>query len=207
VLGESGKDDAAAALSGDDGVAPLGEFQVDATSAQTHEDGRHSVDVTYTQFAYQFVAARWSFVERGSDLLLDDETLLLPEPEVDFVTVISATVGAEEGATIAFDQSTSVPATDAIVLHLINNSTTDRDFVVVSLPAGTTLDEDGTLPDDLADVRSMLATDEATLAGYSPVAAGGIVDMALVGLPPGIYALIDLTDATAVPLTVTVPAA
>jgi hypothetical protein len=157
--------------------------------------------VTYTQFDHQFVAARWFFVESGSDLLLDNEALLVPEPEVDFVTIISASVAADEGATLVIDQSPAVTATDAIIVHLINNSDADREFALLRLPEGTTLTEDGALPAELADLEGLF-TGGATLVGFTPVAAGGEEDMALIGLPPGIYALVDLSDGTVLPLTI-----
>jgi hypothetical protein len=209
VVGYGDREAAAATIVDDVATNPLtlSLVGVDAGSALTYDDGRVSVDVAYFQGPYQYVEARWFFVQSGSDWLADDEGLLVPEPDVDFVTIISASVAADEGATVVFDQSTSVPATDAIVIHLINNSATDRGFAVVMLPEGTTLNEDGTLPEGLADVDSVLATEGAALVGFIDVAAGGIEDMALVGLPPGVYVLVDTSDGTLLPLTVTAPAA
>jgi hypothetical protein len=184
----------------------VGDLQIDAGSVLTYEDARHSVDLTYVQYGFQLVAARWFFVQSGSDLLLDDEVLLSPDPDVDFVTVIGAAVAGEEGATLEFVGATSLPATDAVIVHVANDSGTDRAFLMVMLPEGTTLTEDGALPEDLTTIEGMMGAG-ATPVGFVPVAAGGAADMALLGLPPGVYALVDLTDGTALPLTIIEPAA
>jgi hypothetical protein len=204
-LGYANRDEAAQGLtaelaSGD--FATVDDLTVDAESVMVYDDGRFSVDVTYTQFTYQFVQARWFFVESGSDLLLDDEVFQSPDPPVDFVTVISASLAADEGATVGFDQSTSITQTEAVILHLINNSAETHEFAVIMLPEGTMATpvaegEEGNPTLDMAAVESGM------IVGYARVAGdGGIVDIAEVGLPAGLYSLVDFTDGTVVPLTI-----
>ena len=208
-LGYASRDEAAQGLTGElasDDFATVDDFAADAESVLTYDDGRYSVDVTYTQFQYQYVEARWFFVESGSDLLLDDEDLQSPDPDVDFVTVISASIAADEGATVAFDQSSAITQTEAVILHLVNNSAVAHEFVVVMLPQGTmaTPVAEG---DEGAPTLDMAALENGTVVGYVRVAGGGIEDIALVGLPAGLYALFDITDGTVVPLTINEAAA
>lgn len=201
-LGFGSRDEAAAGLAED--VTALSDLQVDADSVLTYDDGRASVDVTYMQLTYQLVAARWYFVMSGSDYLLDEEEFLLPEPDVDFVTVISATA-ADDATTVVFDQSPSVPATEAILLHINNRAgTTPREFVLVMLPEtamATPAAEGGVATVDMAAVEA------GTAVAYALVGGPGEVDVALVGLPVGTYALLDFGTGEAVPFTITEPAA
>jgi hypothetical protein len=177
----------------------LSVLELDSATAMTYDDGRASIDIVFMQGEYQYVEARWFFVESGSDLLLDEETFLNPEPDVDFVTFIQATLAAEADSTVAFDQSTTLPATDAIVIQLLNNSDDVKQFQVLQLAEGTALNEDGTLPEN--------ALEGAVQVGSAVVeGGGGRASIALIDLPPGLYVLVDSETGEGPPLTVTEPA-
>jgi hypothetical protein len=166
--------------------------------AMVYDDGRVSVDLGILFGPYQHVDVRWFLLQSGSDLLVDEEVFLSPDPDVDFVTIIGYLIGSAEGATLTLAGSGTITATDAVFIHVDNASATDRTITVVQLAEGTTLNEDGTLPEG--------ALDTAVPIGTVDVAAGGVADMALVGLPTGVYAVVDESDGTTLPLTVTEPA-
>lgn len=159
----------------------------------TYDDGRASIDVGYARGDHQHVDARWFFVERDGQMLIDEEQLRLLDVEGD-KAFISFSV-ADDAAPLAFDQSTEVASPPVLVLTAINNGAERHVFFVVALPAG----EGTPVPGDL------LA--DGTVIGAVAVAPGDREEMALVDLPVGAYAVVDpAVEGSAATMAVVPPA-
>jgi len=183
-------EDAAAAL---EGMGELPAYSiVSAENVQTYDDGRASLDIVYMLGDYQLVNARWYMVMVDDALLIDAEELMLPQPEGD-AEVVSFTFAAD-GGDVAFDQGvdeeTGVRAATllpAVILHATNADAAPRMAMVVRVPeamAGTPVAADN-LPADAEFVAAVT------------VGAGDQVDIALVGLSAGDYALYEAGGAVA----------
>ena len=200
-LGFASRDEATTGLTADIADVQLTRIAVDAESVVTYDDGRHSVDVVYTAYGYQWTDARWFFVESGADFFLDEEEFLRPEPEGDQTIVAVDIADDETPAAFAATSPTSVPLPEVLILQLKNDAGTQpREFRFVLLPEGTaaTPVAEGATGSPSVDQS---AVEAGTTVGSIRVDAGGRADLALVGLQPGTYALVDEALGAAIPLT------
>ncbi len=161
---------------------------------QSYEDGRISLELRYRLGDYQVVDARHYFVAAGDTYLVDQEELISSTAEGDSA-IVSFTVAAD--APVAFDQRSEIAPIELLQLHGRNMTEDGRTFLVVQLPAATegTPSADEGLPGDTEFI------------GRLRVQAGGEEDLVLSGLEPGVYALVDVSDGTFAPLTITEPEA
>lgn len=168
---------------------------VSVDSAQTYEDGRASIDIDYMLGHYQYTSARWYMVMAGDALLIDEEELLLPQPEGD-TTVASFSI-ADDTTPVIFDQSTEIAASPVVVLHGINNGTERHVFQIVRLA------------DDFAGTPAAGEVPEGgEYVAMLSVAGGAQEDVALVAPPAGTYVVFDpAVEGSAAALVITEPAA
>lgn len=169
---------------------------IDTGDVQTYEDGRASLDFEYLLGEHQYTAARWYMVEANGRLLIDEEELLLPQPDVEASSVIGVAF-ADDESPVAYGQGAdeetggrAVPLLPAIILNADNSAGTERRFLsVVRVPE----DEAGTPVTELP---------EGDFVAQISLAAGDQADVALVNLEPGEYAIGE-PGGPSVPLTIT----
>jgi len=188
-------EEAAEALGAEGALPPI--TIVETGDVQTYEDGRASLDLEYLLGDHQYTAARWYMVEADGQLLIDEQELLLPQPDVETTTVLGLTF-AEDGEVIAFDAPTDaetggreIALLPGIVLT-VNNAGTEPRFVSV-----VRLDEGAGTP--------AVATGEGEFVAAFAVPAGDNADVALVNLTSGNYAVGEM-GGDFVPLVITEPA-
>jgi hypothetical protein len=176
TFGAAGVEEVAATVGG---LAAAPQFAIVSTGdVQTYADGRASLDIVYMLGQYQYVDARWYMIMAGDALVIDEQELLVPQPEGDS-TVVSFTFAAD-GGDLAFDQDVDEETgvrlgtvQPVIVLHADNDDTTQsRVAVLVRVPdamAGTPVSGDA-LPADAEFVAliSVPADDEADVAVIAP---------------------------------------
>ena len=189
-------EEAAEALGAEGALPPI--TIIETGDVQTYEDGRASLDLDYLLGDHQYTAARWYMVEADGQLLIDEQELTLPQPDVDTITNIGLTFAEDEGA-LAYDQGAdeaggrTLALLPGIVLTVNNAAGTESRFVSVvrldEAPAGTP--EPGPLP-------------EGEFVAAFAVPAGDNADVALVNLEPGSYAVGEM-GGDSVPLTITEP--
>lgn len=191
--------DAAAELLGEEGALP--EISLVATGdVLTFDDGRASIDLDYLLGPYQYTSARWYMVEADGQLLIDEQELTVPQPDVEASSVIG--VGFVDDETgLAFDAGAddvggrTIPLLPAIIVTVGNTVGTESRIVSIvrldEAPAGTP--EAGDFPEDGGEFVAMFT-----------VAAGGSPSVALVNLSPGSYVVGEM-GGDSVPLTITEP--
>jgi hypothetical protein len=159
----------------------------------TYDNGEVSIDVGYTSGPHQHTDARWFFIEKDGQMLLDHEHLLPPDVEGD-KAFISFSV-ADDASPVGFDQRSEIAPIAVVVLHGINNGEQVRVFTVQELPAMEGTPMPGELPAG------------GTVIGKLSIAPGEQEDLALVGLEPGMYALTDAAvEGSVAVLTIAEPA-
>ena len=189
-------EEAAEALGAEGALPPI--TIIETGDVQTYEDGRASLDLDYLLGEHQYTAARWYMVEADGQLLIDQQELTLPQPDVETITNIGLSFADDETG-LAYDQGAdeaggrTLALLPGIVLTVNNSAGTESRFVsVVRLdeePTGTP--EAGPLP-------------EGDFVAAFAVPAGDNADVALVNLTPGSYAIGEM-DGESVPLTITEP--
>lgn len=146
-----------------------------------YPDGSVSVDVQYTQGAYQIVGERWFLVGAPGDWQLDSTSPITPDTEGD-----TAVVGVNiDGDTLTFN-ATQIVETEVVMLHLINVNTTLHDIHVYRESDTVTLDAVTADPSILADAELVGSLEV-------PANAGDQADLTLLGLEPGKYIAVGYT--------------
>ena len=148
------------------------------TDAQTHADGRASVDLTTVIGGTQVDRFRAYFVEENGTLLLDEEqTLPIEGAEVTVeVTMLD----------FAFDLSQdTVPADALVAFTLPNEGQYPHEFAVVRLPEGINVE------DVLADPA---LEEQIQFIGGAFAEPGDVGHFGLEGLEPGTYTAVCFVD-------------
>jgi hypothetical protein len=145
-------------------------------NVQTYDDGSISVDVTYMQTEYQFVAERWWFVQDEGFWKINALQSLQPQPEGD-----TAVLGVNMTEYAFEPNAPSVEAQPVVIFHGVNAGAEPHEMIVVQLPEGVTVEQ------LLAD-ESLF--DQVQFYGFGFAEPGQQTDVALVGLDPGVYTLL-----------------
>jgi len=196
-FGVADAEEAADVLGGMESLPPYTILEVG--EVQTYDDGRASLDFDYLLGEYQYTAARWYMVEADGALLIDEEELLPPQPDVEESTVVGVAF-ADDESPVAFvqgaDEETGgreVALLPALILNVDNTAGTERRFLsVVQVVDEEATPAAGELP-------------EGEFVAQISLAAGDQADVALVNLQPGNYAVGE-PGGESVPLTITEPA-
>ena len=166
----------------------------------SYDDGRLSLDVEYLLGDHQYTSARLFMVEADGQLLLDEQDLQLPQPDVEASNVVGAGLADDESALalVGADEATgalSATLLPAVMLNVTNDGTEPRIVSVVRLA------------DDMAGTPAAgpMPTDGEFVARVS-VPAGDQIVVALLNLEPGSFAVGEV-GGESVPLTITEPAA
>ncbi len=193
---------AAGALSQEGALPPI--TLLETGDVNVYNDGRASLDLVYLLGNHQYTAARWFMTEVDGELLIDEQTLRLPQPDVEASSVIGVTF-ADDGTPIAFGQGVNeagnreTPLRPAIILPVTNDGAEPRSLSVVQV-AGSAADAAAT-----PVAGSMPEGDFVAAFGIAP---GGQSDVALLDLEVGTYAVGEMGGADgAVLLQVTEPEA
>jgi uncharacterized cupredoxin-like copper-binding protein len=152
----------------------FGNFTPGAVSS--YADGSVSVDVTYMQTEYQFVAERWTFVKDGEYWKIDELTPLTPQPEGD-TAVLGFALTEYEFTAVGATEVTAMPV---LLLHGANQGAEPHEMLVLKLPEGITFDQ------VMAD-ESLQS--QVEFIGQIFLEPGQEGDLALINLPPGTYTL------------------
>lgn len=189
------------AADADQGRQLLGSMQlppiavISTGDVQTYDDGRASLDFVYMLGDHQYTNARWYMVDTGNGLLIDEEQLLTPNPDVEASTVLGVSFAADDSAA-AFDQGADettggreVTVLPAIILHGTNNGTKTRFLSVVHEADGA------------AGTPAAGAMPHGEFVAQFAIAPGDQADVALVNLEPGTYAVGE-EGGDSVPLTI-----
>jgi hypothetical protein len=147
----------------------------------TYSDGSLSIEVSYFQSQYQFVAETWWLVQDGEFWKLDGFLYLMPEPEGD-TAVVGVALGAPDNEYALIPNAPSNVQTEVLIFHATNGGQELHELVVIQLPEGA--DPAGLLDGSIPE-------DQITFIGaVDNIAPGEAKDLALVGLPPGVYTLL-----------------
>ena len=150
----------------------------DIGDAQTHPDGRLSVDVTTVLGGTQVDRFRAYFVDENGTLLLDEE-----------VSLPIANADGEVEATMldfAFDLSQdTVPAGSLVAFTLPNKGQYPHEFAVVRLPEGVTIEQ--VLSDPSLE-------DQIQFLGGAYAEPGDTAYLGLANLEPGTYTAVCFVD-------------
>jgi len=153
------------------------QFNNFATGAvSSYADGSVSVDVSFMQTKYQFVAERWTFKKDGQYWKIDDLATLSPQPEGD-TAVIGYTLTEYAFTAVGATEVTAMPV---LLLHGSNQGVEPHEMVVLKLPEGITFDQ------VMAD--SSLES-KVEFIGQTFFEPGHEGDLSLVNLPPGTYTI------------------
>jgi hypothetical protein len=193
-FGVADAEEAADVLGGMEELPPYTILEVG--DVQAYDDGRASLDLDYLLGDHQYTAARWYMVEADGQLLIDEEELLLPQPDVEASSVIGV-LFADDESPVAFgegaDEETGgreVALLPAIVLNADNTAGTERRFLsVVQVLDESATPTAGELP-------------EGEFVAQIGLAPGDQADVALVNLQPGTYAIGE-PGGESIPLTIT----
>ena len=195
-------EEAAAGLSGME-LAPFG--LIEFGDVASYADGRVSIELTYMVGQYQYVEARWYMVMEGDALLIDEEELLLPQPDVESLTALSFAI-TDDTTPLAITSARSVPAPEALVVHGRNLGAEQHIVTMYRVPdeaAATPVAAAEELPAD-AEFVGQLALGPAPQPGVAT--EGFEADMALLGLTEGTYVLVDpAVEGSVATLTLTEP--
>ena len=186
-----------AALASLMGMAELPKYGiVSLENVQTYADGRASIDIVYELGRHQFTSARWYMVTADDALLIDQEELLLPQPEGD-AAIISFSI-KDDTTPVAFDQRSKIAPITVTTLVGINKGTERHVFQVVRLsPDFVGTPEVGAAPPADAEFVGMLS-----------LAPGEQQELALIGLEAATYVLFDpAVPGSTATLVVAAPAA
>lgn len=146
-----------------------------------YPDGSVSVDVQYTQGAYQVIGERWFLTGAPGDWKLNSTSPVTPETDGD-----TAVVGVNiDGETLTFN-ATQIVETEVVMLHLINVNTELHDVHIYRQSDTVTLDAVTADPSILADAELVGSLEV-------PVNAGEQADLTLLGLEPGKYLAVGYT--------------
>jgi len=176
-------DEAVEALGAEGALPPI--TLLETGEVNTYDDGRASLDLVYLLGDHQYTAARWYMVEADGELFIDEQTLRLPQPDVEASTVLGVTF-ADDATAVSFDQGTNdagnreVAQLPAVILSMTNLGTQPRMLSVVQL-------EDAAEESAATPVTGELPTGEFVALVTVPV--GAQEDVALVNLDQGIYAV------------------
>ncbi|MBA2753093.1 MAG: hypothetical protein H0U40_01345 [Chloroflexia bacterium] len=148
--------------------------------AQTHDDGRLSVEIVFTGLfsPNTYLHHRWYFVPDGDHLKLD-QWVWLPVETADFLVEITMTDFAYE-----LSQS-NIPAGQTIAFNGRNDGEYAHEIIVLQLPEGATVEQvvNGEIPEE--DVR---------FYGFAIAAPGQTAHFGLTDLEPGTYHIICYFD-------------
>ncbi len=147
----------------------------------TYSDGSLSIEVSYLQDQYQYLAETWWLVQDGEYWKLDGFDYLAPEPEGD-TAVVGVALGSPTDEYALVPNATSVTETEVLIFHATNGGQELHELIVVQLPEGADPAGllDGSVPED--QITFIGAVDD--------IAPGEAKDLALVGLPAGTYTLL-----------------
>jgi uncharacterized cupredoxin-like copper-binding protein len=147
----------------------------------TYADGSLSIEVSYFQSPYQFIAETWWLVQDGEYWKLDGFDYLAPEPDGD-TAVVGVALGSADNEYGLVPNATSVVQPEVLIFHATNGGQELHELIVVQLPEGADPAGllDGSIPDD--QINFIGAVDD--------IAPGEAKDLALVGLPAGTYTLL-----------------
>jgi uncharacterized cupredoxin-like copper-binding protein len=147
---------------------------------QTYPDGGLSIDVSYLQSQYQFVQERWWLVQDGEYWKLDGFDYLPPEPEGD-TAVVGVALGSAANEYSVTPNASSVAQPEVLIFHAINGGQELHQLVVLKLPEGA---------DPMGLMDGSISDDQIEFIGaVDGIAPGESQDLALIGLPPGVYTL------------------
>jgi hypothetical protein len=147
-----------------------------ADNVMTYDDGSVSVDVTYMQTEYQFVAERWFLIQDEGFWKINSLESLPPQPEGD--TAVLGVVMTEYAFT---PNEPSVVAAPVVIFHGVNQGAEPHEMIVVQLPEGVTAEQ-------LLEDESLF--EQVEFFGFGFFEPGQEGDVALVGLEPGVYTLL-----------------
>jgi uncharacterized cupredoxin-like copper-binding protein len=147
-----------------------------ADNVMTYDDGSVSVDVTYMQTEYQFVAERWFLIQDEGFWKFDSLESLPPQPEGD--TAVLGVIMTEYAFT---PNEPSVVAAPVVIFHGVNQGAEPHEMIVVQLPEGVTAEQ-------LLEDESLF--EQVEFFGFGFFEPGQEGDVALVGLEPGVYTLL-----------------
>jgi uncharacterized cupredoxin-like copper-binding protein len=151
--------------------------------AQTHPDGRLSVDVTTIIGGTQVDRFRAYFVDENGTLLLDEE---VPLPIENAAVEVEATM-----LDFAFDLSQdTVPAGELVAFTLPNEGQYPHEFAVVRLPEGISIEQvfaDPSLEEQIQFIGGAYAEPGATAyLGLDNLEPGTYTAVCFVDIPEGI---------------------
>ena len=203
-FGAASADEARTALQD---LGELPQYTVLSTGdVQSYDDGRVSVDVEYMLGQYQYVDARWFLVEAGDQLLIDEEELLPPMPEGD-TTAVGVLVSEDDPTTADVDETglaltggDAQPPFPVVIFQALSTTPALHVLTIFRLAEGTEATPVTGTPAGGEFVGQIATTpgDPATRSA---------VDIALLNLEPGAYAVVDLAGGFSVVFTVSEPAA
>jgi hypothetical protein len=147
-----------------------------AENVLTYDDGSVSVDVTYMQSEYQFVAERWFLVQDEGYWKIDRLVTMQPQPEGD-----TAVLGVAMTEYAFTPNAPSVTGQPVVIFHGINQGAEPHEMAVLRLPEGVTVEQ-------LLEDESLF--DQVEFIGFNFYEPGQEGDIALVGLDPGVYTLV-----------------
>lgn len=167
-------------------------------NAQTYDDGRASVDITYVAGELQYVQATWYMLTDGDEFFVDEEVLEdAPFLDVESVATVSLTI-ADDETPLAFDQTTENTIQEAINFTVINDGA--EDHVVVFYRLATDAAAGTPVPGDVAP-------EDAEVVAFVNVPAGDRETVTLVGAPVGVYLVADPNvEGSTAPFSITEPA-
>jgi len=156
----------------------------ETSNIQSYDDGSASVNMTYMQSEYQLVSEKWTILSVDGEWKLNS----IGQGDIPDLDGDSAAVGVPllenaDGTYSVTPNTSSVAATDIIILQAINDpaNTMAHELVVLQLPEGAD-------PAGLLD--GTLSESDVTFIGQVTVAVPGTsADMYLLGLPAGTYTL------------------
>jgi len=154
---------------------------LESGNAQTYEDGRASVDITYMAGEYQYVEATWYMLTDGDEFFVDEE-VQDGAPFLDVESVVTVGVALADDAPVTTPQRTDNAIQEAFLFTITNAGTEAHSLVIYQLSEDTAA---GTpVPGDAAP-------DEGDVVGFVHVDGGEIDTLTLVGAPVGVYLLSD----------------
>jgi hypothetical protein len=165
-----------------DAVASLQEFPpppvtlLSLDNVQTFDDGRISVDFDYTIGPYQYYRYRVYLVQEGEYWLWDDSVALPADVEGD-----TAAFGVTLTEYAFTPNVASVVATDVLIIQGTNAGVEPHEIAIARLPEGAD-------PAGLLD--GSIPMEQVELIGQIFVEPGGLEEMVLLNLPPGVYTMV-----------------